>query len=183
MDVVCCFGSKNLQSIVYVSTNASNSYLHLAKAPTPDGTVWVIHMLGNPGSSRIVMVSVQWPWIQTVSVKHCRLRDIFFEPGFHLSVIFLISFQKFIFLCKLMLVSDELDQEPDTFFPVYKKIYIILICILYIPYIITILFTCNICKYIHLYIFCTCVCTCVCVQKEILMLKNYIPKEDSNTSN
>ena len=49
--MVCSFGSKNLQSIAYVSTDASNFYLHSAKAPTPDGTVGVIHMLENPGSS------------------------------------------------------------------------------------------------------------------------------------
>lgn len=48
MDVVCSFCSKNLQSVVYVSSDAPNSDVTSAKAPTPDGTTGDSHVLDYP---------------------------------------------------------------------------------------------------------------------------------------
>lgn len=46
--MVCSFCSKNLQSVVCVSTDAPNSDVPSAKAPPPDGTTGDTDVLENP---------------------------------------------------------------------------------------------------------------------------------------
>lgn len=46
MDMACSLSSNNLQSMVYVSTGAPNSYWQSAKSPALGGMVGVIHSGG-----------------------------------------------------------------------------------------------------------------------------------------